>query len=301
MAKIGLYDVDGHNWPNLPLMKLSAWHKAQGDDVERLNRFMTYDRVYKSKVYDFTAEDDTVIQADEIVAGGTGYGLDNDDKSQTIYRVLPDDVEHIYPDYGLYGVEDVAYGFLTRGCPRRCPFCIVSEKEGARSVKVAELSEFWRGQQRIKLLDPNLLAAPEADDLLVRLAQSRTYIDFTQGLDVRLLDETRAALIKAMRIQTIHFAWDDPKQDLTPQFAQVKKWLGYNARKLAVYVLTNYDSTHDEDLYRVETLRRLGFDPYVMICDKDSAPRMTRLLQRYVNNKIIFGSCGWAEYDCKIG
>jgi len=291
MAKIGLADVDGHNWPNLPLMKLSAWHKNQGNEVEQWWGFGQYDRVYKSKVFDFTPDLPVVVTADEIIEGGTGYGLN---------IKLPDEIEHTYPDYELYGIKDTAYGFLTRGCPRKCPFCIVSDKESGEAQKVADLSEFWRGQRDIKLLDPNLLAAPEAEYLLNQLADSKAYVDFTQGLDIRLLDETRAALIKKIKIKTIHFAWDNPKQDLAPRFEQAKVWLGYNARKLSVYVLTNYNSNHEEDLYRVNTLRQLGFDPYVMIYNKENAPYQTRMLQRYVNNKIIFKSCkSFEEYNPK--
>ena len=293
MARTGLIDVDSHNFPNLALMKLSAWHKARGDEVEMWLGLESYDRVYKAKVFSFTPDIMSAIQADEVIEGGTGYGNDS---------ALPDDVEHTFPDYSLYGITDTAYGFLSRGCPRKCPYCIVNEKEGAESRKVADLREFWNGQRIIKLLDPNLLAAPEADALLQQLVASKAYIDFTQGLDIRLLDAARAAIIRQMKVSIIHFAWDDPRQDLTTAFKNAKKWLKYNERKLSVYVLTNYNSTHDEDLYRVETLRRIGLNPYIMIYDKDNAPRVTRLLQRYVNNKIIFGSVKrFEDYDPKRG
>ena len=293
MAKIGLIDVDGHNFPNLVMMKLSTYHKHRGDIVERWFGLNAYDRVYKSKVFDFTPDIETVIMADEIIEGGTGYNLRG---------ALPSQAEHAFPDYWLYGITDTAYGFLTRGCPRGCKFCIVGEKEGLCSRKVADLNEFWDGQKTIKLLDPNLLAANEAEALLQQLVKSRALVDFTQGLDVRLLDETRAALIKNIRVKLIHFAWDNPKQDLTKQFQKAKEWLGYDERKLIVYVLTNFNSTHEEDLRRVYTLHELGFNPYIMIFDKGSAPRETRLLQRWVNNRIIFKTCKrFEDYDPKKG
>ena len=123
--KIGLIDVDGHNFPNLALMKLSAWHKAQGDEVEWWFGWHQYDRVYMAKVFsdEYTQDQFEPVNAAEIVKGGTGYGLDNE---------LPGEVEHMYPDYSLYPslTEDTAYGFLTRGCPNNCGFCIVCEKEG---------------------------------------------------------------------------------------------------------------------------------------------------------------------------
>ena len=179
---IGLIDVDGHNFPNLALMKLSAWHKAQGDTVEWWSGFSEYDRVYVSKVFDETYTPDILepVNTKEIVRGGTGYGLDN---------CLPDEVEHIYPDYSLYPklTQDTAYGFLTRGCPRNDGFCIVTKKEGCISRKVADLSEWWSGQKNIKLLDPNLLACREHMELLGQRAESGAWVDFTQGLDCRLL------------------------------------------------------------------------------------------------------------------
>ena len=153
--KIGLIDVDSHNWPNLCLMKLSAYHKARGDLVEWWNPGNHYDLVYKSRVFTDTYSKDTiaVTNADAVISGGTGYGIREN---------LPDAVEHTRPDASLYPqFSDTAYGFLSRGCPRNCGFCIVSGKEGRKSRKVADLSEFWDGQREIKLLDANLLACPD--------------------------------------------------------------------------------------------------------------------------------------------
>ena len=284
---IGLIDVDGHNWPNLALMKLSAYHKRCGDAVEMWNGLKHYDRVYMSRVFDdtYTRDMPYCISADEIIRGGTGYDI----KSR-----LPDEVEHVYPDYELYGVRGEAYGYLTRGCPRACAFCIVSEKEGRASKKVADLSEFWRGQRVIKLLDPNLLASCDADVLLQQLAESGAYVDFTQGLDARLLTPDNIKALNRVKIKMLHFAWDFMREtdavlrglELYAKIGTVK-----DERKRRVYVLTNFDTAHSDDLYRVETLRKMGYDPYVMIYNKPSAPRETRRLQRYVNNKIIWRSC----------
>lgn len=199
-------------------------------------------------------------------------------------------MEHICPDYALYPqFPDVAYGFLTRGCPRNCGFCIVSGKEGRRSVKAADLSEFWTGQREIKLLDPNLLACPDHEDLLDQLARSRAWVDFSQGLDIRLITPDNAALLNRVRTKAVHFAWDDPRQDLTPYFRRFLELTNIKSdRRRRVYVLTNYGSTHEQDLYRVDTLRGMGYDPYVMVYDRPTAPRITRQLQRWVNNKRIF-------------
>lgn len=278
---IGLIDVDGHHWPNLALMKLSAWHKAKGDRVEWWEGFTHYDRVYMSRVFDdtYSADLPEPVNADEVVKGGTGYGLDNR---------LVEEIERIMPDYSLYGIDDTAYGFLTRGCPRDCPFCIVSQKEGRQSRKVANLDQFWRGQKLIKLLDPNLLACPEHEELLGQLAESKAWVDFTQGLDIRLISGRDIELLGRIKTKNIHFAWDDPRQDLSEHFRRFKAVSGMDARKLGVYVLTNYNSTPQEDLYRVYTLRELGYSPYVMIYNKPEAPQETRRLQRWVNNRRLF-------------
>ena len=281
--RIGLIDVDSHNFPNLCLMKLSAYHKAQGHQVCFWNPLFYFDVVYKSRVFTDTYSKDniTVRNAGQVIKGGTGYGPGPD---------LPDEIEHSYPDYSLYPqYSETAYGFLSRGCPRGCGFCIVGGKEGRKSRKVADLSEFWRGQREIKLMDANLLACPDHEKLLLQLAKSRALVDFSQGLDIRLITRDNVALLNQVRTKAVHFAWDNPDEDLTRYFRQFLEWTSIrNPRLRRVYLLTNYGSTHEQDLYRVETLRQMGFDPYVMIYEKPMAPPITRHLQRWVNNKRLF-------------
>ena len=300
--KIGLIDVDSHNFPNLALMKLSAWRKAQGDTVEWWwSDLIHYDRVYMSKVFteEYIPDIPEPLNAREIIKGGTGYSLEN---------CLPDEVEHIYPDYSLYPelTRDTAYGFLTRGCPRACHFCIVAGKEGRASVKVADLSEWWSRQKNIKLLDPNLLACREHMGLLGQLADSGAWVDFTQGLDCRLLTVENIRAIGAVKLKEIHFAWDYMAES-EAVLRGLRLYLE-NARKnrhgqyATVYVLTNYDTTMEENLYRIYTLRDMGFDPYVMIYNKPNAPREIRLLQRWCNNRIIFRSePDFYKFDPKRG
>lgn len=286
--KVGLIDVDGHNFPNIALMKISAWHKAQGDDVEWCLPLLHYDIVYQSKVFDdtYSPDIDWYPQADKIIKGGTGYGLDNK---------LPDEIEHIYPDYSIYPelTKDTAYGFLTRGCPRGCAFCIVASKEGRRSMKVADLSEFWRGQKNIVLLDPNILACREHPDLLQQLIDSKACVDFNQGLDIRLTNERNIELINQIKVKNIHFAWDNAKDDLKPYFERYSALAKHkpHGHLGTVYCLTNLGSTMEENLYRIYTLRDMNFDPYVMVYDKPNAPKEIKQLQRWCNNKFIFRSC----------
>lgn len=293
--KIGLWS-DCHNFPSLPLMKLSAYHKSIGDEVELFDRWNCYDLVYASKVFSFTDDIDIYpVQADEIRKGGTGYCISvqngrevfNSSKNTALLK----DIEHIYPDYSLYPQYNYAIGFLTRGCPRNCGFCVVGKKEGLCSYQVADLSEFWRGQKEIKLLDPNLLACKDHEKLLIQLAESGARVDFTQGLDIRLTNPDNIRLLNTVKTGIIHFAWDNPKEDLTPFYKQFSELTNTKSeRNKSVYVLTNFNSTLDEDLYRIYTLRDLGYSPYVMIYQKETAPREIRRLQRWVNCRWIFRS-----------
>ena len=287
--KIGLIDVDGHNFPNLPLMKISAWHKQQGDQVEWYSPMFSghMDKVYMSKVFTFTDDYQYHIDADEIVKGDTGYYYPDGGAN------LPYEIEHIYPDYYLYPqFKDTAFGFLTRGCPRGCDFCIVGKKEGRRSVKVADLSEFWRGQKYIELCDPNMFSCKDWRELSHQLIDSKAWINFNQGCDIRTMTDEKAEYIKRMKIKQIHFAWDkyEDKDMIIPKFEAFKEITGWDKRKLPVYVLCNFNTTHEQDLERIYTLRELGYWPYVMIYEKEKLPKghVTRRLQRWVNMRAIF-------------
>lgn len=296
--KIGLIDIDSHNYPNLPLMKLSAWHKAQGNSVNWYSPFEHYDLVYMSKVFTESPDVGYYINADRVIKGGTGYaihGAGGEHYRKELDKPLPKEVEHIYPDYSLYGITDTAYGFLTRGCPRGCSFCIVGKKEGLCSRKVANLSEFWHGQKNIVLNDPNILACQEWQDLLGQLAESKAIIDFNQGLDVRMLNEAKCHALDAIRIKEIHFAWDryEDKQRVLPKlqmYAEICKAKPH-AHNAIVYVLVNHTSTFEQDLERIYTLRDLGYWAYVMIYDKQKASQQYHDLQRWCNNRFIFAKC----------
>jgi hypothetical protein len=300
-VKIGLIDVDGHNYPNIPLMKISAWHKTKGDSVEWYNPMFSehMDKVYLSKVFSFTPDYQYFIDADEIIKGGSGYcisivnGKEVYNQSKDIQ--LPYEIEHTYPDYSLYGITDTAYGFLTRGCPRGCSFCHVEAKEGRASRKVADLSEFWNGQKNIVLCDPNILACKQWKELLQQLIDSQSWVDFNQGLDIRLMTEEKAEMIKRIKTKNIHFAWDryDDYEKIVPKFQMFKEITQMRFQKLGVYVLCGFDTTFEQDLERVYKLRDMGFNPYVMLYNKEALPKSSKLrkLQRWVNNRIIFASC----------
>lgn len=279
--KVGLIDVDRTSFPNLALMKISAYHKRRGDEVEWWNGLLRYDRVYKAKVFDdtYSKDIDWCINADEVIKGGTGYDLRNK---------LAEEIEHIRPDYSLYDIEDVAYGFLTRGCPRGCPFCIVKDKEGARSHQVADLKEFWNGEGKIILLDPNITASRECEKLFDDLINTKALIEFNQGIDARLITDKGIDQLNRMRLKMLHFAWDNYEFKTYEKLKKIRPSLSYDSRSLRVYVLTNFGTTFEQDLERVIKLRELDYDPFVMIYDKPHAPQKVKQLQGWVNNKRIW-------------
>jgi len=281
--RIGLIDVDS-KIPNLALMKLSAWHKARGDKVEFFNALQRYDRVYASKIFDFT-EDFKYWPDCETVKGGSGYSLETE---------LSDEIEHAYPDYEFYGC-DYAMGFITRGCIRNCPFCIVPKKEGLIH-QVADIEEFWNGQGRLMLLDNNLTAAPNVFEKSVpKLIDLHIRVDFNQGLDVRLINDSKAKLLSRVRLwKQIHLAWDNVK-DEKEVLRGLEILLKYNSpKRLMVYVLIGFDSTPTEDLYRVETLREMRLDSFAMPFNRRDPYQ--RDFARWVNHKAIFKSVSWSDY-----
>lgn len=298
--RIGLIDIDFKRFPNIALMKLSAWHKRQGDMVEWYSPWgERCDLVYVSKVFSFSPDYDLAINADRVVYGGSGYAIDLEDGREVFRkerdRDLPDEIEHIYPDYSLYPelTKDTAYGFLTRGCPRGCSFCIVEKKEGRCSRKVADLAEFWSGQKNIVLCDPNILAAKEWKDLLQQLIDSKAWVDFNQGLDIRLMTGEKAYYLGKIKTKEIHFAWDryNDRSKILPKLKLYAKLTKLKSHNTIVYTLVNYDTTFEQDLERIYTLRDMGYWPYIMIYNKADAAHRYVDLQRWVNNRFIFAKC----------
>lgn len=309
--KIGLIDVDGHNFPNIPLMKLSAYHKQIGDEVDWYYPLISghCDKVYMSKVFSFTPDYQYYIDADEVIRGGSGYCITYENGREVYQKNkdknLPDEIEHIYPDYSIYHelTKDTAFGFLTRGCPRGCGFCHVANKEGKCSRKVADLSEFWNGQKNIVLCDPNILACPDHEDLLSQLIESGASVEFNQGLDIRLVTEKNLDLLKQVKLKNIHFAFDryQDKDIIEPRLRRFVHETGFNKDRghVMVYILCNYDTTIEQDLYRIQLCRELKVAPFPMIYDKEHADPIYRQLQRWCNNNVFWSVKTFEEYKAK--
>ena len=289
--RIGLIAVDGHGgFPNLALMRLSTWHKQRGDAVEWWNGFTHYDRVYKSKVFTFTPDFDTVINADEIVTGGTGY---------KDFGVLPPEVEACPPDYGLYPSWKPAIGFLSRGCCNTCSWCIVPRKEGGIRP-AATWEEIKRPDSRqIILLDNNVLASDHGLEQIDRMGREKVWIDFNQGLDARLITpETARMLARLHWIRFIRLACDT--SEMLPVIRQAVSYLkeaGVSPSRFWAYALVR---DVEEAHRRVLALREMGVEPFAQPYrdyDGGEPPAEQMAFARWVNRKSLFKSCSWEEYQ----
>lgn len=279
--KIALVDVDGRNFPNLALMKLSAWHKANGDSVEWYNPlFSRPDRIYASKVFTFTQDFLDYAAGDpEPIRGGTGYDA---------ITKLPEDVERMIPDYSLYSNFSAALGFLTRGCIRNCPWCIVPKKEGSLR-EVDDIERTAAGRKEVVLMDNNFLAADEefVREQLENAARLRLKLDFNQGLDARLVTPENARLLTACRwIRYIRFSCDTVAM-IEPIRSAVKlvREAGFR-REIFVYMLVNDIGDAETRLRALVDLNVIPFAQPYRDFTADSTPTAEqRKFASYVNVK----------------
>lgn len=282
--KIGLHDSDNKNFPNLVLMKLSAYHKAKGDDVSFFMPMDSYDKVYSSKVFTFNS-DDPYLPPDTI-KGGTGYQLRS---------TLPDEIEHICPDYQLYDTN-FSVGFLTRGCPNKCSFCFVPEKEG-EVRRNADYTEFTR-HRNIIFMDNNVLAHDHGIEQIQKLGNTNHKVDFNQGLDARLIDDQVAKrLSKLLFIEPLRMACDNKSQMKSIEKAvKLLRENNVTPKRYFCYMLVkDVEDAH----YRAEFLRSINVDPFAQpYISPDGAPPTIeqKRFARWVNHKAIFKTTKWYDY-----
>lgn len=285
--KIALHSSDKTKFPNLALMKLSAWHKNRGDIVEWYMPIMSasYDKVYSSKVFTFTPPEK--LLGHNIVYGGTG----ND-----IKKKLGDGIEHLCPDYSLYGL-DYSLGFLTRGCPNHCTWCIVPEKEGKIKAH-ADVEEFLR-HDKVVLMDNNVLASDHGIEQIEKLIKLKVKVDFNQGLDCRLINDSIAKLLARLKwLHPIRLACDTISQmESIEKAVRLLRWHNASPKKYFVYCLIK---EIDEALERIKFLKGLYLDPFAqpyIDFRKNTMPtKEQKNLARWVNHKAIFNSVPYEEY-----
>lgn len=286
--RIALHDSDKTKFPNLALMKLSAWHKKHGDTVSFFKPNQNYDKIYSGKVFSFTDTDKNLPNDERVIKGGTGYNME---------MKLSDEIEHIMPDYSLYDL-DYSVGFLTRGCIRNCPWCIVPQKEG-KIRKNADITEFLAHRQAV-LMDNNVLACEHGINQLEKIAKLGIKVDFNQGLDARLIDNSIAKRLSKIKwLKPVRLACDQKSQMPTVERAvRLLRENGCTPRQYFCYVLVK---DINDALESVEFLRSLKVDPFAQpYRDFEANTEPTKEQKdfaRWVNRKWIFKSCTWQEYQ----
>lgn len=292
---IGLLDIDGHNYPNLALMKISAWHKKQGDNVEFATMFGKYDMIYKSKVFTWTADDEYAYNTKKYIIGGTGY-----DYSIT----LEERIDGMLPDFGLYNCDN-GYAMLTRGCIRKCDWCIVWRKEG-KLVPYCDIEYLFResGYRSWVLMDNNILASEYGKEQIEKIIKLGIRVDFNQGLDARLIDDSMAKLLSRVKwLNPLRLACDSQSMmEPVRRAVELLRWHNCKPERYSVYVLIH---DVDEAVERIKFLKGMALDPFAQVFrDKENKFKPTRRhydLERYVNHKAIFKTVTFNDYNSEAG
>lgn len=295
---IGILAVDS-NYPNLALMKISSYHKARGDNVEWYNPLCSYDKVYIAKVFSFTPDYGYYINADQVEKGGTGYD---------IKKVLLPEIDRMIPDYDLYNVDkNLAYGFLTRGCPHHCKWCVVPKKEGniATYMDIEEIAV--NGRKNIILMDNNILASDYGLQQIEKIISMGVRVDFNQGLDARLVTDDIARLLARVKwIKRIRFGCDTPGQiaECERATALIDKY-GYKGEYFFYCILLK---DFKEAFERVNHWKKKGgrflphCQPYRDLNNpRQIIPQWQKDLAGWADKKWIFRSCEFKDFIPRKG
>lgn len=299
MARIGLIDVDRTGFPNLALMKISAYHKALGDEVVWVDPLFGggFDKVYLSKVFTFSPDYDYPIVADEIERGGTGYDLK---------KVLPQEIDRIQPDYSIYGIEDTAYGFLTRGCPNRCKWCVVPIKEG-KQIPYMDIDDIACGRKKLILMDNNVLASDYGLEQIEKIIKRRYRVDFNQALDARLVTDDIAKMLAQVRWLTpIRFGCDTHRQ--IEECRRAMQMIDSYRKTPSQYILyTIIGDDINEDYERLTAFKdnkrvRVNGQPYRDFNNPNQIiPQWQKDMARWANRKELYTTCDFKEYEPRKG
>ena len=307
--KVGLVDVDGGGhkkkwgatvYPNLALCKIARYHRERGDEVGWADPFFHYDVIYKSKVFNFSPDDRAAYSADRIECGGTGYD---------VTRTLPAEIDRLQPDYSIYPnvPRTTAYGFLTRGCIRKCPWCVVPKKEGAVKpyMDVDEIA--IEGRTNLVLMDNNILAAGDyAVEQLKKIIARRYRVDFNQALDARLVDDRFAKLLAEVR-------WIDRRMrfgcDTHGQIAECERAIslirsyGWNGEFFLYCILTeNFKECFDRINYWRKDFKILPFaQPYRDFEGRNIPPKWQQDLAGWCDKKWIYKKVEFKDFEPRKG
>lgn len=297
ILEIGLHDaekerVKNKTFPNYALMKISAYHKNKGDTVEWWQPLNTYDKIYSSKVFDFTPENPYLPP--NTIKGGTGYGM---------FTELTEEIDNVFPDYSIYPECDYAIGYITRGCIRNCEWCVVPKKEGyIRPYRKWE--ELIRpDSNKLVLMDNNILACQYGIEQLESLVGTNIKIDLNQGLDARLVTDDVAKILSRLKwIKYIRFSCDYISQiDSIFECCELLKKYGCSMYKIFIYVLIRKDLQEAD--YRVQQLKQLkGINLYAQAERNELKGIVPNKLQLEFAQRYIYGRTykkeTWQEY-CK--
>jgi len=266
-------------------MKLSTYHKSIGDETELYSKYHDgcYDKIYISKVF---AKSKITVPWSKYEIGGSGYDISIN---------LPNEIEHLYPDYDLYKIN-YAIGFITRGCTNNCTFCIVRKKEGLLHFN-APIEEFWKDQKEMLLLDNNILECKEAINELIKIRDFGIKLYLSQGFNIRTITNENAKILSEIKLwknKQWKFAWDnfgdEPK---IMKGIEILDNAGIKRYQMMCYVLSGFNTSLKQDLYRIEKLDKMGIDPFVM--PYDHTPNLRKLV-RWCNRPQIRHKCSFLEY-----
>jgi hypothetical protein len=275
--------------PNLALMKISQYHKNKKDQVSWKTK--DPDVVYCSIVFSENRWKGVALHSmypEAIInIGGSGFS----------YQNLPENIEHIMPDYSLYPEINYSIGFTTRGCIRNCKWCIVPKKEGKIKAN-ADIYEFWDPKHKhIMLLDNNILALPDHFEKIAKqLIEHDLTVDYNQGLDIRLLNNKNAKTLSKLRVKPDYrFAFDHPKDKniIEKKMPLIKKHL---VKQALFYVLVGFNTTIEEDLLRLNFLKDHGQRAYVMRYKSCRGIKIYNDLSAWANQQQFFGKMNFDEF-----
>lgn len=295
--KIGIHDAEYDHmpskiFPNYALMKISAWHKSRGDSVEWWTPFEKFDMVYSSKVFDFTPEN--MFLPPDTIRGGTGY------RDIPRNQELPPEIDRIFPDYTIYPKCDYAIGFTTRGCPNQCPWCVVPEKEG-NIRPYRDWRELARPDEKLILMDNNILACEHGIYQLQDMIGSGYAIDLNQGMDARLVTPEIAEILARLKwISYIRFSCDQISQiEPIARVVEMLGRLGVKPYRIFIYLLVTKDI--ESAAYRVERLKRFrGINIYAQAERNESIGIVPNAMQMEFSQRYVYGGCfrseTWEEY-----